>query len=261
MEIKYPNNKSRTIEYFKNFENDMWGSSVLKKLICIDNPVIFDVGANIGNSLDAYKKIWGNSIVHCFEPQIECFDVLEKKAIEYGNTFIIKHAVGSETINDVDFYTHDINIGLSGVNKINLNSKDSIVLNDDTEYRDLFLNGITFEEYKTMLNKKRSVSMIRLDKYIDDNNIKKVDFIKIDTQGHEIEVLCGLNNNLKNVHIILAELNFYDLYEKSFSFYDLESILHPMGFKLYDISYISKNPMNGRTDWVDVIYVNSTFGD
>lgn len=27
--------------------------------------------------------------------------------------------------------------------------------------------------------------------------------------------------------------------------------------KLYDISHISKNPMNGRTDWVDVIYVNS----
>ena len=30
----------------------------------------------------------------------------------------------------------------------------------------------------------------------------------------------------------------------------------PAGFHLYDINYISKNPMNGRTDWVDVIYVN-----
>ena len=37
---------------------------------------------------------------------------------------------------------------------------------------------------------------------------------------------------------------------------DLERLLIPAGFKLYDINHIAKNPMNGRTDWVDVIYVN-----
>ena len=49
---------------------------------------------------------------------------------------------------------------------------------------------------------------------------------------------------------------FYDFYERSLSFSDIENFLAPAGFKLYDISHISKNPMNGRTDWVDVIYVN-----
>ena len=48
----------------------------------------------------------------------------------------------------------------------------------------------------------------------------------------------------------------YDYYEKSLSFSELETPLHKAGFKLYDISHIAKNPMNGRTDWVDVIYVN-----
>jgi hypothetical protein len=38
-----------------------------------------------------------------------------------------------------------------------------------------------------------------------------------------------------------------------------QKILHPAGFRLYDISHISKNPMNGRTDWVDVIYLNKDF--
>ena len=32
----------------------------------------------------------------------------------------------------------------------------------------------------------------------------------------------------------------------------------PHNFKLYDISHIAKNPMNGRTDWIDVIYVNES---
>jgi hypothetical protein len=49
---------------------------------------------------------------------------------------------------------------------------------------------------------------------------------------------------------------FYDFSESSLSFSDIEKYLLPAGFKLYDISHISKNPMNGRTDWVDMIYVN-----
>ena len=53
-----------------------------------------------------------------------------------------------------------------------------------------------------------------------------------------------------------SEIMFFDFYEKSFSFLDIEKYLIPAGFHLYDINYISKNPMNGRTDWADVIYVN-----
>jgi len=56
--------------------------------------------------------------------------------------------------------------------------------------------------------------------------------------------------------VVLTELMFFDYYEKSLSFSDIERFLLPAGFHLYDISHISKNPMNGRTDWVDVIYVN-----
>jgi hypothetical protein len=55
---------------------------------------------------------------------------------------------------------------------------------------------------------------------------------------------------------VLTELMFYDYYERSLSFSDIEKYLLPAGFTLYDINHISKNPMNGRTDWVDVIYVN-----
>ena len=59
-----------------------------------------------------------------------------------------------------------------------------------------------------------------------------------------------------NINIVITDLMFYDFYERSLSFSDIEKYLLPAGFKLYDISHVSKNPMNGRTDWVDVIYVN-----
>ena len=39
-------------------------------------------------------------------------------------------------------------------------------------------------------------------------------------------------------------------------FSDIEKYLLPAGFTLYDINHISKNPMNGPTDWVDLTYLN-----
>ena len=34
----------------------------------LKNPLIMDVGANEGQSIDRFKKIFKNSIIHCFEP-------------------------------------------------------------------------------------------------------------------------------------------------------------------------------------------------
>ena len=68
-----------------------------------------------------------------------------------------------------------------------------------------------------------------------------------------------LGTGLKDVRVVLTELMFYDYYDRSLSFSDIEVHLHKAGFKLYDISHIAKNPMNGRTDWVGVIYVNDQY--
>ena len=65
-----------------------------------------------------------------------------------------------------------------------------------------------------------------------------------------------MGKKLDNIDVVLTELMFFDFYEKSLSFSDIEKYLHQYNFRIYDISHISKNPMNGRTDWVDVIYVN-----
>ena len=101
------------------------------------------------------------------------------------------------------------------------------------------------------------MKIIRLDDYLERLNINRVNLLKIDTQGFENQVLEGLGGRLADVDVVITELIFYDYYEHSLSFSDIERFLIPAGFHLYDISHISKNPMNGRTDWVDVIYVNN----
>lgn len=243
-------NEERTEEYFKKFDRE----KILKYLIKEKNPVIFDVGANIGTSLAEFKGWWPESMVHCFEPQEECWDLLEKEAAQYpaDETIINKHAVGSFINDKAKFYSHEITSGQSGFNKINTNSLDSIHLKE--------LNGSDeVEDYKETLNHERLVKISRLDDYMKSTEIKNVNLLKIDTQGYEPEVLDGMGQQLSHVDVVLTELMFYDYYERSLSFSDIEKFLLPAGFHLYDINHISKNPMNGRTDWVDVIYVNNKF--
>lgn len=244
----YASNQDRTLEYLKKFDR----KKTLQFLIKSNKPIIFDVGANMGSSLLEFKKYWPGSIVHCFEPQEECWSSLEKIQVDSqeGSVFINKEAAGNVVSKNKVFYTHDVSNGISGFNKVNMESKDSIELSKLSEDQD------ALHEYSKAFNHERMISTVRLDDYCHDRDIKKLDLLKIDTQGFEPEVLEGFGASLKNISVVLTELMFYDYYARNVSFSDIERHLLPAGFKIYDINHISKNPMNGRTDWVDVIYVN-----
>ena len=97
-----------------------------------------------------------------------------------------------------------------------------------------------------------------LDSFTRKHSIGKVDLLKIDVQGAECNVLRSGQNALMRVRTIVIEISFFDYYENQTSFLNVESILFPLGFKLYSISEISNNPLNGRTDWAEVVYVNSS---
>ena len=245
-------NEERTAEYIEKWDTER----TLKELIGKENPLIFDVGANNGSSIHDFKAWWPKSDIHCFEPQKECYQDLVDAAEAYetlGSVIINSFAVGSIPTKNAIFYTHEINSGISGFNKINIDSKDSINLKE---------LGETGEgakaAYADSLNHDRTVEVIRLDDYVESIDPSlHIDFLKIDTQGFEPEVLDGLGDKLANVDVVLTELMFYDFYERSLSFSDIEKFLLKYNFTLYDISHISKNPMNGRTDWIDVIYVNN----
>jgi FkbM family methyltransferase len=246
---EYLSNEERTASYHEQFNRE----NTLRLLLTEPRPVVFDVGANVGATLEEFKQWWPDAQVHCFEPQEECWGELERRAAQYsdGQVIINQYAVGSVKTDSAVFYTHDISSGVSGFHEINLESNDSITLR---KVRGLEGEGVA--QYEQRLNRERSVTVARLDDYMQTGGIERINLLKIDTQGFEPEILEGLGDRLANVDIVLSELMFFDYYKRSLSFSDIEQWLLPAGLRLYDISHISKNPMNGRTDWVDVIYVN-----
>lgn len=245
----YPSNEERTAEHFKKFTRE----KTLQLLIPGPGPTILDVGANVGGSIREFKGLWPDAKIHAFEPQEECWSDLEaaQNVFSEGDIVINRTAVGNAFSEGSAFFTHDLSKGISGFNKINLGSLDSVHLKTLAEK-----DPEAVQAYENALNHERSVPVLRLDDYMRSHEIGRVDLVKIDTQGYEPEVLEGAGEKLRDVDVVLTELMFFDYYERSLTFSDIERFLIPAGFRLYDISHISKNPMNGRTDWVDVIYVN-----
>ena len=242
--MKYKNSEQRTQDYIKRFNRN----SVLTSLIDSPEPIIFDVGANTGQTLKTFKQLWPESIIHCFEPIKEFYDTLLESSLKYDEVSCYNHAFGDTDKEEVKFYYHEIQPMLSGVYQLNPNSKDSIGINEPD------LAGLKEGDFMKNANQEVIVKQHKLDTFVGYWDIPKIDILKLDTQCSEAKILKGAEETLEKTSVVLTELNFYDLYTRNLSFYDIEQYLNPAGFKLYDISYISKNPLNGRTDWVDVIY-------
>jgi hypothetical protein len=79
-------------------------------------------------------------------------------------------------------------------------------------------------------------------------------------QAAEIDVLNGGQSALACTKAILIEISLYDYYVHSGSIGGVESVLSPHGFSLWSVTDISRNPLNGRTDWVELFYVNAHLG-
>ena len=121
--------------------------------------MILDIGANIGMFAQYAISRKNNSII-CFEPALNCLPALYKNLEPYTDkVYIIEKGVWNKS-GSVNFYEHN---EFSGCNRI---------VDDDST---------------------REIEVIS----IDELNLKKVDFIKMDIEGAELEALVGASNTIK----------------------------------------------------------------
>ena len=99
--------------------------------------------------------------------------------------------------------------------------------------------GITFPERET-------VTVETLDRMID--NKKLFNFINMDVQGYELEVLKGANDTLEDIDYLMCEVNKAELYKNCCMVEDIDKYLDSYNFKRVETDWI------GNT-WGDAFYV------
>ncbi len=99
------------------------------------------------------------------------------------------------------------------------------------------------------------VNTFSLDDFITKNGITtKFDFIKIDVQGAELEILHGGKETLKNVKAILLELPFFGVYnEGSPDFVEYISYMKDIGYLAYEITEM--HSMRSYLMQVDILFL------
>ena len=208
--------------------------------------VIFDVGANRGQSIERFKKIFPNCIIHAFEPISEEFNFLKKKYENDKNVHLNNFAIGSKNEEKIFFINKKSSV--SSFYKVNKNTQ--WLKTTSQEY------GV---DPSSFLVKKEIVKIIKLDYYLFKKKISNVDILKIDTQGFEEEVLIGSKKSfLKNIiSVIETEAMFDNVYEKKLNFFDLEKYLLPSNFRFAGIETCNNNLFEGTYFFADLIYVNT----
>lgn len=94
------------------------------------------------------------------------------------------------------------------------------------------------------------VDLTTLDAWCAQEAVGRVDVIKIDTQGSELDVLHGAVATLGSVRAVEVEVEFNELYEGAPLFGDVDRFLRSHGFVLWKLRDLAHYTQRGaRTDW------------
>lgn len=181
---------------FLNYE--LFGLEIYKFLTDKEKPVIIDCGANIGMSVIYFKQLYPNAKIVAFEPDAKIFEYLNFNINSFGfsNVELIKKGLWSEETT-LRFFSEGADGG-------------RIALQDDEQ------NIIEIET-------------IKLSEYL--RNEAEVDFLKIDIEGAETEVLLECKEHLKNVQNIFIE--YHSFADKNQTLSTILNILEQNGFRYY----------------------------
>ncbi len=192
---------------------------IFKFLKDFDIKIILDVGAHKGEFLQSIKKIINFEKIYSFEPQKKIYRKLNIFSIE-NKIFCFNFALGKNNeIRNLKINKKTSTSTFSDINNLSLFYK----------IKSFILRGST----KSSFIDEEKVNVIKLDDFCDDYKISNIDLLKIDTEGHEKQVLEGALNLIKEKKIkyILLEFHLSNMYS-NYSVNDLENFLDNYNFKL-----------------------------
>ena len=171
--------------------------------------IAFDVGANVGQSAERYLRWFEDADVYCFEPVQETFTELSRKMAGRSRVHCHRLAVGARS-------------GLSSVVP-GKTSDLAFIPNED--------------ELRLLRDRAQATPMVTLDAFCDAEHVDRIDFLKIDTEGHDLAVLKGCERLLagQRIGIIQMEAGMTPANRKHVPFDELTAHLQRRDYSLFGL--------------------------
>lgn len=153
------------------------------ELIDAKAPVLFDIGAHIGEYTLMFKRHFRQGRVYCFEPSQLNFDRLREATRDLDGVDCLNCALGKHEGEATLFREEGIS-SLASLTKRRLG------------------------HFELSLDIEETIKVTTLDQFVRDNGIEKIDLLKIDVEGHELDVLAGAKETIGAGRIGIVQFEF-----------------------------------------------------
>lgn len=167
--------------------------------------MIFDIGANVGQGLAWYSKNYPDAVVHAFEPFPDNFLKLEEAALSHPK--VSCHAMG-------------------------MGSKEGEMnIQDDAIATMTRLSATGGEQAGT------TVPIGTVDSFCARHGIERINFLKVDTEGHDLEVLKGAEAMLRKSEIDVMDVEVGMNVDNKYHvpLHDVQVFLEGFGYRLFGL--------------------------
>jgi len=211
--------------------------TVLKKKYKMNIKGIIHVGAHYGEEFQEYLKN-KIKIIHGFEPVKKNYEILSKniKTLK-GKIKIYPYALGNK----------------------NQNKKKIFLSNNNDAQSSSFLKPLLhlIQHPEITFNESEIVKLKRLDFF----KIKNSNFMSIDVQGYELEVLKGAKKTLEVIDYLYCEVNTAETYKNNPLIEDIDNYLKKYNFFRVEtfFSYYKNFFLlpKKKLSWGDALYIKN----
>lgn len=200
----------------------------MRKLAATDRPVVFDVGANRGQTIEHFRNVFARPVIHAFEPGHDTFAELQRSRAGIPDVHLNNFALGARA-------------------------------ESRTFLQNQFDNMSSFLEPSVdawgEIKDRYPVDVMTIDDYCAARGIERIDILKSDTQGFDLDVLKGAQRMIdkRAIGLIFMEITFSDMYKGLPRLDEIYAFLTGRRFALvsfYDFYY-----QHGRAGWTDTLFV------
>ncbi|MBI2811927.1 MAG: FkbM family methyltransferase [Candidatus Melainabacteria bacterium] len=178
------------------------------------NPVIFEAGAYGGSDTLLFAQRWPDATIISFEASPTTFNTFSMLTAGVPN--IRGYNLAVSTYNGkAKFYLSDNDVGSS-----------SLLPSHDNQFK---------EGYK---GPEIIIDCVILDDWCSMNSVDHIDFMWLDLEGMELQVLRSSPKILSSVKVIYTETNFQEFRKGMTQYNELKTFLEKSGFKLLAHRYL-----------------------